>query len=153
MKIIVPKNIVDSIFGAVEKAGVCEIKGALYAKYISSNCYEIEDVFISKNAGTSFFSNLIIGFSYHRFEKNYFKKHNNDFKNHNYIGDWHSHPSFECIPSEYDVKEAFDELRNSNANFLIQLIVKNDGGKLIGNCFLYNDNESHEKCSLVIENE
>lgn len=151
MRIIVPKKITNKIFAAVNKAGTKETKGALFAKYVSYNCYEIEDVYISKVKGTNVFSILIVNCSYRKFEKQYFKKYNNDFENHNYIGDWHSHPLFECNPSNYDVHEAFDELENSNANFLIQLIVKIENNKLVGNCFLYKHGNIKKKCELLIE--
>lgn len=151
MKIIVPKEIANKIFIAMNKAGIKETKGALFARFISRNCYEIEDVFISKVKGTNVFSNLIVNYSYRKFEKQYFKNHNYDYRNHNYIGDWHSHPLFECNPSNYDVDEAFDELNNSNANFLIQLIVKINNHMLVGNCFLYKRGNIKEKCELAIE--
>ncbi len=153
MKIFVPKEITKKIFEAVKKAGKYEIKGALFAKFISSNNYEIEDVYISKEKGTTFFSNLIINYSYKRFEKKYFRFHEYDFVNHNYIGDWHSHPCFECFPSSYDINEAYDELNNSNANFIVQMIVKIENGKLMGNCYLYNRNEEKELCELMIEDD
>ena len=151
MKIIVPKEIAIKIFEAVKKEGLCEIKGSLYAQFISENQYKIEDVFISKNKGTHFFSNLIINHAYHKFEKQYFKKHNYDYVNHNYIGDWHSHPSFECKPSSYDEKEIKTELLSSNAHFLIQLIVKVIDDELCGNCFCCNRDMVLRKCDLIIE--
>lgn len=152
MKIIVPKEIANKILSAIIKEGVRETKGALFAKFVSENCYEIEDVYISKVKGTNVFSNLIVNYSYHKFEKQYHKKHKKDYVNHNYIGDWHSHPLFECNPSSYDISECFDELKNSNANFLIQLIVKVNNEKMIGNCFLYKRDGTNRKCELIIEN-
>ena len=153
MKIIVPKEITNKILKAVLKGGTRETKGALFAKYVSFNCYEIEDVYISKVKGTNVFSNLIVNFSYRKFEKQYYKKHDMDYENHNYIGDWHSHPLFACNPSGYDVGEAFDELNNSNANFLIQLIVKACNDKLVGNCFVYKRDGTKQKCELIINYE
>lgn len=152
MKIIVPKEIANKILSTILEAGSIETKGALFARYVSLDCYEIEDVYISKVKGTNFFSNLIINHSYRKFEKQYYKRVKYDYKNHNYIGDWHSHPLFECSPSSYDISEAFDELNNSNANFLIQLILKSEAGALKGNCFLYKRDGIKEKCDLLINN-
>lgn len=152
MRIIVPKEVTNKILPTILEAGSLETKGALFARYVSLDCYEIEDVYISKIKGTNFFSNLIINHSYRKFEKRYYKKFKYDYENHNYIGDWHSHPLFECNPSSYDISEAFDELNNSNANFLIQLILKSEDGVLKGNCFLYKRGGVKEKCDLVINN-
>ena len=151
MKIIVQKTVVSKIIDALKRAGLNETKGACFASRISNDCYSIEDVFLSKEKGTTFFSNLKINFSYKRFEKRYFKKHKYDYVNHNYIGDWHSHPSFDCLPSNYDKKEAFEELNNSNANFLIQLIVKLIDNEITGRCFLYLKNSITEECKLVFD--
>lgn len=151
MKIIVPKSQATKIFEAVRGIEPREIKGALYARFVQTDCYEIEDVYISRSGGTNVFSNLVVNFSYKRFERRYFKRHNFDYENHNYIGDWHSHPLFECSPSNYDSEEVYSELANSNANFLIQLIVKTSGQRLRGNCYLYKRGMPPEKCELIIE--
>ena len=151
MKIIVQKEVRIKIQNKLNKSRSNESKGACFAFRMSNDCYLIEDVFISKEKGTFCFSNLKINFRYKRFEKNYFRKHNFDYLNHNYIGDWHSHPSFECKPSNYDKKEAFEELKKSNANFLIQLILKMDKGQLVGRCFLYQEHIKVKECDLVIQ--
>lgn len=151
MKIIVQKTVINRMINALKRAGLNETKGACFASKTSDDCYSIEDVFLSKEKGTTVFSNLKINYSYKCFEKRYFKKHKYDYVNHNYIGDWHSHPSFDCLPSNYDKKEAFEELYNSNARFLIQLIVKLIDNEITGRCFLYLKNSIAEECELVFD--
>lgn len=151
MKIIVQKTVTNKIIAALIKARKKETKGACFAYRSSNDCYYIEDIFISREKGTFFFSNLKANFQYRRFEKKYHKKHKFDYLNHNYVGDWHSHPSFECVPSNYDKREVEDELAHSNANFLIQLIVKMVENNIIGRCFIYQENKSMEECELLFE--
>ena len=150
MKIIIQNDVKTKLYEALTKAGINEIKGACFAYNSSPNVFEIEEVYISPVQGTFAFSNLIINYKYKKFERDYFKRHNYDYEKHNYIGDWHSHPSFDCIPSQYDIKEVLDELSKSNANFLIQLILKIENGKLIGNCYYYNSKEKTIKCELLL---
>lgn len=150
MKIIVKKEVADKIKKAVKKAGKKEIKGACFAEKIDDNIFEIEDVYISK-IGSFSFSNLVVSFKYRMFENKYFKKHSNDYEKHNYIGDWHSHPSFELVPSSYDKKEVIDELSKSNAHFLIQIIVKISNENLQMKCYHYNLNTIATPCEIIIE--
>lgn len=150
MKILIKKEVANKIKNAVIKAGKNEIKGACYAAQKECNVFEIEDVYISPKIGTFSFSNLVVSFKYKKFEKQYFKKHNYEYEKHNYIGDWHSHPSFELIPSLYDKKEAIDELKKSNAYFLVQLIVKVIDDELQMKCYYYNSNTIAELCETFI---
>lgn len=150
MKILIKDDVKRLLYDSIKKAGDKEIKGACFARYINDEYFEIEDIYISEIKGTKFFSNLIINNKYKKFVNSYFKKHNFDFTKHNYIGDWHSHPSFSCEPSSYDIKEACDEFIKSNANFLIQIILKIKDDRLFGNCFLYNSLVTAEKCELII---
>ena len=151
MRIIVPKEIANKLFSALKKAEDREIKGACFARFVEDDVYEIEEVYISHKIGSNFFSNLVIDYRYKRFEKAYYKKNNYDFEKHNYIGDWHSHPLFDCIPSNYDINELEEELEKSNANFLVQLIVKISFQKLIGRCFfLSKGSKTQQECILEI---
>lgn len=151
MRIIVPQEMANKIYDALKNSSPNEIKGALFAERLFDGCFQIDDVYISKKQGTHIFSNLINNATYKKFEKNYFKKHKYDFINHNYIGDWHSHPLFECVPSEYDKKEIEDELSKSNALFLIQLIVKEKNNRLVGRCYYCSKTTELAECELLIE--
>lgn len=137
MKIILPEKIIKQISDAVIKNYPNETKGALFAKRISDELYEIEETYVEPKRGKRFFVKLFANYQYKKFQDDYHKKYKNDYLNHNYIGDWHSHPKLECKPSSYDISEGFDDLNKSNANFLIQLIVDVVSEKLIGNCFIY----------------
>ena len=151
MKIIVEKEIANKIRKAVQKAGFNEIKGACFAAKLDNDIFEIEDVYISPKIGSFSFSNLVISFKYRLFENRYFKKHNYEYEKHNYIGDWHSHPLFELIPSTYDKEEVVDELKKSNAHFLIQIIVKIVNNELEMKCYYYNLSTIACPCEIEIE--
>ena len=89
--------------------------------------------------------------SYRKFCKRYFDKHKGEYHIHNYIGDWHSHPSFSCTPSYYDQQEVEEDLRKSNGQFLIQIILKDKNNRLNGNAYYYNNSVSAKKITLIIE--
>lgn len=150
MKIILSKKVSEKIIKKLRSAGNRETKGALFARRMDAGNFEIEDVFICKSFGSTVFSNLVINYSYKRFERKYFKRFNYDFENHNYIGDWHSHPLFNCVPSDYDKRELKEEFQNSNAIFLIQLIVKIVDDKLVGRCYYITNATKISECEIEI---
>lgn len=151
MKIIMPKTISKKIYQRIKETSPNETKGALFAKKINDDLYEIDAVYFEKIIGTYAFVKLYNNEAYKKFQEKYHAKHLNDYETHNYIGDWHSHPSFECYPSSYDRLEVESDLQKSNAKFLIQMILKNINQSLTGNCFLYNAFVSVEQIELEIQ--
>lgn len=152
MKIIVREEIANKLYKILKKAGSKEIKGACFAKFIENETYEIEEIYVSPIIGNSEFSNLIIDLKYKKFENQYFKKKLFDYENHNYIGDWHSHPLFDCRPSNYDIDELKEEVDKSNANFLIQLIIKIENNFLVGRCYYVSkSNKKYSECELELK--
>ena len=124
----------------------------MFAEKTGNEEYKIEDVYFESSVGNFAFVKLYNNKKYKKFCNEYFKRHMDDYENHNYIGDWHSHPSFSCYPSMFDKEEVIKDLECSNAKFLIQVILKDDNNKLIGNAFLYNMCETATKVKLIIEN-
>ncbi len=128
-----------------------ETKGALFAKKMDESTFEIEEVYFEPNVGSFAFVKLYNNRAYKKFCKKYFDKHVGEYHIHNYIGDWHSHPCFSCYPSIYDKEEVLEDLKKSNAEFLIQIIVKDHKGKLVGNAFYYDRIVCAKKIDLVLE--
>jgi integrative and conjugative element protein (TIGR02256 family) len=66
----------------------------------------------------------------HRQELNrFFERTGSDYKRFNYLGEWHSHPSFLPVPSETDLEtmQSIVEDPQVGANFLVLMIVKLHG--------------------------
>jgi len=66
--------------------------------------------------------------------KSFFVRANHDYVKFNYLGEWHSHPSFELEPSGRDdrsIREIVED-QDVGANFVVLLIVKlADSGELL----------------------
>ena len=58
----------------------------------------------------------------------FFDKASHDYTRFNYIGEWHSHPSFEPVPSGRDDASMIEIVQDAKvgANFVVLLIVKLD---------------------------
>jgi len=153
LEIIIPAKITSLIKKHIDKYSPLETKGALFAEHLGDNIFKIDSVYLEPKPGTTTYVKLVVNRVYQAFQNSFHKKHQYHFSKFNYIGDWHSHPLFECIPSSFDVEEVQKDLKNSNANFLVQLILKVNQDKLIGNAFYYSNQVSAKKIHLVIEND
>lgn len=151
MKIIIPKKLTKKIFIQVKKCRLNETKGALFARKISDEMFEVDDVYIEKKVGSFAFVELVNNEKYQVYQNCYHEKSGHDYIHHNYIGDWHSHPSFVLYPSSYDIEEVKKDLKKSNARFLVQVIVKIINDKLTGNAFYYDRNITAKQIELIIE--
>jgi hypothetical protein len=56
----------------------------------------------------------------------FFKRHGHDYRRFNYLGEWHSHPSFPAVPSGKDLHTMSSIIADPDvgANFLVLLIAK-----------------------------
>lgn len=74
--------------------------------------------------------------------KAFFKKTNNDFSRFNYLGEWHSHPSYAVKPSLTDNRTMAELVMDSEvgANFAVLLIVRLDGDQLNMGAWTYFPN-------------
>jgi hypothetical protein len=84
----------------------------------------------------------------------FFEGTQRDYKRFNYIGEWHSHPSFEPLPSGRD-HESMREIAMDNsvgANFVVLMIVKlSSQGVLIGTTHMYLPDGSIQKAELALQ--
>jgi proteasome lid subunit RPN8/RPN11 len=152
LEIIIPKKISLILIKQISKHSPLETKGALFAEDLGNDTFKIDEVYLEPKPGTTTFVKLYINQEYLSFQKNYHKFRKNNFSKYNYIGDWHSHPLFECLPSSYDVSEVEEDIKKSNAIFLVQIILKVLKGRLVGNAFYYTRETSAKKVKLSILN-
>ena len=125
VEITLPLDIQKRIHNALLRAGRCEVGGILMGKHVGSNRFCIVDISIQKKIGTfiSFVRNVsdaILAL------KRFFKKTRNEYRRFNYLGEWHSHPSFSVKPSTKDLDSMFELVEDSKvgAKFAVLLIVR-----------------------------
>ena len=65
--------------------------------------------------------------------RSFFARTGQDFTRFNYLGEWHSHPTFEPLPSAVDIAtmQSLVEDPNVGANFLVLLITTLTAGETI----------------------
>jgi proteasome lid subunit RPN8/RPN11 len=125
---MVPLLIEQKLTAALRQAGRQEIGGILMGEHVAEGVYRIQDVTIQGQAGTfaSFvrFAKEIVG-PLHLF----FRKTHYDYTRFNYLGEWHSHPSFLPRPSLCDSETMWELLQDAEtgANFAVLLVVRLSG--------------------------
>lgn len=82
----------------------------------------------------------------------FFERTKRDYRRFNYIGEWHSHPSFEPVPSARDHQSMREIVLEASvaANFVVLMIVKlSPQGTLIGTAHTYLPDGSFQRSELV----
>ena len=127
----------DKIKQACERAGPKEIGGMLFAQHVSPNTFQVLEATV-EDAGT--ISRFVRGLkhSLKRLQR-FFARHDYRYTEFNYLGEWHSHPSFGLEPSPTDNETMMDMVTDPKvgANFAVLLIVKIQDEQLTCNAWAY----------------
>lgn len=125
MQIHLPEAIAQQLIKALKKAGSKEIGGILMGEYLSPEVYCIADLTIQAQAGTSA-SFLRLPLSVLRPLRTFFRKTGNQFTRFNYLGEWHSHPSYSIEPSSIDCNTLWEIVADPSvgASFAVLMVVK-----------------------------
>jgi hypothetical protein len=138
LKLILPPDISGKIRTALEKAGKREVGGVLLAEHVGPDEFAVREITVHRRGAISSFVRLIeeaLG----RIAE-FFQSVNHDYVRFNYLGEWHSHPSFEPEPSGRDDASMREIVQDPKvgANFVALLIVKLDGdGGLLASVHAY----------------
>ena len=153
MKILLPNEIERRLINALKSAGFLEIGGVLMGERVDDTVFRVVDVTIQKHYGQrNFFfrevkeavSGLI----------QFFRRTGKQYQRFNYLGEWHSHPSFSINPSQKDMSSMIEIVIDTGANFAVLLIIKlNAHEMLVGNAFAIFPNQERIACELIFEKE
>lgn len=83
----------------------------------------------------------------------FFRRTGEDYTRFNYLGEWHSHPSFSVSPSDRDVRSMIEiaEDPEVGANFAALVIVRLMGGELVGSASVFWPDGAYEDAVLTME--
>lgn len=139
MKIRIGANQTQKLKDALIQAGNCEIGGQLFGKQLAPSDFLVTDLVIQNRRGsyTRFFVDLLQAA---RDAIRFFNNTKHQYTQHNYIGEWHSHPSFAVHPSRIDVTTMRRLVcdREFKGNFAVLMIVRLDNDHLTVGAWLFD---------------
>jgi integrative and conjugative element protein (TIGR02256 family) len=126
-----------AIIAACKRSGVRETGGMLFGEHVSENVFRVVEATV---AGTGSIASFVRGIldSLRQLDR-FFHRTRRDYQRFNYLGEWHSHPSFELHPSATDDRSMFDIVNDpgTGARFALSLIVKLVDQDLEARAFVY----------------
>lgn len=86
----------------LRRAGTREIGGILMGEQVAPDHFRIVDFSVDETTGTA--AHFVRSPEHHADAlESFFRRTGSDFSRFNYLGEWHSHPSFPVRPSQEDI--------------------------------------------------
>lgn len=124
LTLILPPEQRELLLTALQKASQREVGGILMGEHIGPNLFIIREMTVHRHGAFASFVRRIedaIGKL-----RAFFRETGHDYSRFNYIGEWHSHPSFSPYPSKTDDMSMLQIVQDQTigANFAVLLIAK-----------------------------
>ena len=135
LTILINEKLTSRLISELNKSKRREIGGLLMGEHVSENVFRISNLTVQREGGNrSYFVRRMENKVKEEIEF-FFEEFNHNYKKYNYLGEWHSHPSFPLIPSKTDQSTMWEIVDDPvvGAFFSVLLIVKLDNGTLKGN--------------------
>ena len=109
---------------ALRQAGRREIGGIIFAERFAPAHFRIMDFSLDAHSGSH--ATFTRDPEVHRQALDgFFRRTDNNFARYNYLGEWHSHPSFSAHPSQDDIATMTDLVENGeDISFAVLMIVR-----------------------------
>lgn len=153
MKVILPNDQVRRLVRALERARTSESGGQLFGEQLAPSRFRVTDLTVQGRPG-SFASFIVDIVEAARVAMAFFHRTGHDYSRHNYIGEWHSHPSFKVEPSPTDSRTMRELVTAPDfvGSFAVLMIVRLDGTDLLKGAWLYDPQGHQAPVTLEIEN-
>lgn len=125
MKLVLPKPVIALWRSELRKAGSREIGGVLMGEAIGDDEFRVVEASVQRTGGTEF--SFVRDPDHHDAAiRAFFDRTKHDYTRFNYLGEWHSHPSFATRPSRDDTNAMQQLLAGGRigATFACLLIVR-----------------------------
>jgi integrative and conjugative element protein (TIGR02256 family) len=153
MQLLLPSRLIQRLQTELKRARDREIGGLLMGEHVRDEVFRIVDITVQRSGGDR--ACFIRHPKDHQEAlKKFFARTGNDFTRFNYLGEWHSHPSFVPVPSTTDVATMQSIVADPSVgvNFLILLIAKrNTSGNFEGSAALFTTDGSPRPFALEYE--
>jgi integrative and conjugative element protein (TIGR02256 family) len=151
LTLILPLEQSDILRTALITAGYREIGGVLMGEHVDTNEFIVRELSVHRRGSfASFLRRIEDALGQMRA---FFKRTGHDYRRYNYLGEWHSHPSFAPFPSTTDDTSMLDIVQDTSvgANFVVLIIAKlGRGQELVATAHVYLPDGSRSQATLQI---
>lgn len=152
LTVSVPSDVQQTLCKALASAGSNECGGILMGEHVGPDHFTVRQLTVQGGGRlASFVRSTRSAF---RALSEYFRQSGHDYTRFNYLGEWHSHPSFSVQPSSTDHRSMLDIVTNAKvgANFVVLLIFRlADRDRLEGSAHTYLPDGTFTASTLVLE--
>lgn len=130
MQIVLTTPIIQRLRRELRRAGRNEIGGLLMGEHVKDDTFRIIDISVQRSGGSQV--HFVRDPAQHQTQlHDFFARTRADYARFNYLGEWHSHPSFEPLPSDTDIStmQSIVEDPAVGVNFLVLVIPRLDQWK------------------------
>lgn len=150
LRVTVPPDMQDVFRSALARAKSRECGGILMGEHVGHNHFFVRSVTVQTAGGFAWFLRGVS--SAVNAVRSFLAANGNDYRRFNYLGEWHSHPSFSVVPSATDHETMRDMARTTEgATFLVLLIFRLDGTSLVGSAHTYLPDGAVHPSTLELE--
>jgi len=138
---------------ALQKAGRRETGGILMGEHIAEDTFRVVDITVQLQPST--FTSFIRALSGIKSALlRFFRRTKYEYTRFNYLGEWHSHPSFALEPSSTDCESMLQIVHDPavGASFAVLVIVRLDVEDLRAAAFVFHPGGNMEQADIVSEN-
>jgi integrative and conjugative element protein (TIGR02256 family) len=124
MEISIHPQVRSKLIEVLRKSGTFETGGILMGECLAPNRFRITELSVSPKGGFAHFVRSLV----HALDplRRFFERTGHQYLRFNYLGEWHSHPSFVPEPSDRDLQSMLQIVQDPDvgATFAILLIVR-----------------------------
>jgi len=153
VKVLLPSDQAKKLVRALVRAGTSEIGGQLFGEQLAPSDFRIAELTVQSRPGT--FARFVVDvIEAARAAAAFFRRTAHQYTRHNYIGEWHSHPSFAVSPSPTDTNTMRELVRSTDfkGTFAVLMIVRLDSTELRSGAWLFDPMGREQSVTLEVEN-
>jgi [CysO sulfur-carrier protein]-S-L-cysteine hydrolase len=151
MRIRLSADQTQKLLATLGPAGARETGGQLYGEQLAPSDFRVTHLTVQARPGTV--SRFVVDLMQAaRDAIAFFHRTRHSYRRYNYIGEWHSHPSFAVLPSETDLATMRNLVRDPRfaGNFAVLMIAKLDGAALSAAAWVF-DPSGETAATLEVE--
>ena len=125
MQLLLSRDILEQFDKALRSGGSREIGGLLFGEHVGDEMFRVVEITVQLKDGT--FGDFVRDPAEHHLRlQKFFERTGENHTRFNYLGEWHSHPSFLPVPSLKDAATMSSMLDDPEVgvNFLVLLILR-----------------------------